>query len=322
MKKSLRPALLLCLILALSACGGNAAPDGAAARLRVGIVNTDPGESGYRAANVRDFEETFTAENGYDASFFYSAENDAQIAAVRDLLQGGVDYLLLSAAEPGGWEDVLREAQAAGVPVILFDRMVEAGEDLYAAAILPDPAREGEAAVRWLADLRLEAYRIVHLQGALGSDAQLGRSGALQAMADAEGWQLAAQLPADWSRERARQAVQAVIDAGADFNVIYAENDNMALGAQAALDQAGIPYGADGGVVIVSFDCTQFALQNVVDGKWRYEGQSSPFQATLADTVLQDLARGVPPAARTVSPEARGFTAESIKQSDVEKYGI
>ena len=72
--------------------------------IKVGIINNDPNESGYRTANDKDLKATFTEENGYDASFAYSNENDEQIAAAQKFIQDGVDYLLLSAAGTAGWD--------------------------------------------------------------------------------------------------------------------------------------------------------------------------------------------------------------------------
>lgn len=321
MARAVRLWAMILLLLALAACGGQETP-AATAPIPVGIVNTEAGESGYRAANVADFERVFTEDNGYDAAFFYGADSASQQDAARALLEEGVRYLLLSPASPEGWEDVLEAAQAAGVPVILFDRTVEADQGLYAAAILPDPAAEGAAAADWLENQNLEDYRIVHLQGTLGSQAQLGRTAALEAKIESEGWQLVAQQCANWRSDEAEAAVQAVIDAGTAFHIVYAENDNMARGAQAALERAGIPCGGEDGVVIVSFDCAKFALQNVVDGLWRYDGQSSPFQADLADALIRDLEQGVSPKEKILSPEPRGFAAGEIEQEDVAQYGI
>lgn len=67
--------------------------------IRVGIINNDPNESGYRTANDADLKAMFTEENGYEASFAYSLKNDEQITAAQKFIQDEVDYLLLSAAD-------------------------------------------------------------------------------------------------------------------------------------------------------------------------------------------------------------------------------
>ena len=152
--------------------------------ITVGIINNDPNESGYRTANDKDLKETFTEENGYSASFAYSMKNDEQITAAQKFIQDGVDYLLLSAADTAGWDSVLTDAQDAGVRVILFDRTIDADESLYEASIVSDMDKEGETAVTWLESQGLDTYNIIHLQGVMGSAAQEGRTGALQAKVD------------------------------------------------------------------------------------------------------------------------------------------
>ena len=119
--------------------------------IKVGIINNDPNESGYRTANDADMKAMFTEENGYDASFAYSLKNDEQITAAQKFIQDGVDYLLLSAADTAGWDSVLMDAQAAGTRVILFDRTIDADPSLYEASIVSDMEAEGQTAVEWLA---------------------------------------------------------------------------------------------------------------------------------------------------------------------------
>ena len=103
---------------------GSAAADGEL--IKVGIINNDPNESGYRTANDADMKKMFTEANGYEASFAYSLKNDEQIAAAQKFIQDGVDYLLLSAADTSGWDGVLQDAADNGIGVILFDRTIDA----------------------------------------------------------------------------------------------------------------------------------------------------------------------------------------------------
>ena len=125
--------------------------------IKVGIINNDPNESGYRTANDADLKKMFTKENGYDASFAYSLKNDEQITAAQKFIQDEVDFLLLSAADTSGWDSVLQDANDAGIGVILFDRTIDASEDLYLASIVSDMAKEGETAVNWLAGQGLDS---------------------------------------------------------------------------------------------------------------------------------------------------------------------
>lgn len=291
--------------------------------IKVGIINNDPNESGYRTANDKDMKEMFTKENGYDASFAYSLKNDEQITAAQKFIQDGVDYLLLSAADTAGWDSVLADAEMEGIPVILFDRTIDADESLYVASIVSDMAKEGETAVTWLADQGLEEYNIIHLQGVMGSAAQKGRTGALDEKVAAEdSWNIVTQQTAEWNAEKAQQIVQSVIDAGTEFNVIYAENDDMAKGAVAALDKANISHGVDGDVIVMGFDCNKWALEEVLAGNWNYDGQCNPFQASYIDEVIKTLEAGEEVAEKVIILEEKGFDAATITQEDVDNYGI
>jgi len=317
-------ALVASMILAVTACGKKEPADAGSDLIKVGIINNDPNESGYRTANDKSMKEQFTKANGYEATFKYSLKNDEQIAYAQKMIQDEVDYLLLSAADTSGWDSVLKDAKDAGIKVILFDRTVDASEDLYVASVVSDMAKEGQTAVDWLKGQKLSEYKIIHLQGVMGSAAQIGRSGALNDAVTSEGWTMVQQQTAEWSSDKAQEIVQAVIDAGTDFNVIYAENDDMAKGAVAALDKAGITHGTAEGakVVVMGFDCNKWALEELLAGNWNYDGQCNPFQAGDIHKIIQKLEKGETIAEKTIILDEKGFDAATITQADVDKYGI
>ena len=351
-RKLMALAMAAAMVIGLTACGSGSAPasstastdtkstsDSASAStdtaadtaadtsasgelIKVGIINNDPNESGYRTANDKDLKAMFTEENGYEASFAYSLKNDEQITAAQKFIQDGVDYLLLSAADTAGWDSVLKDAQDAGIRVILFDRTIDADASLYEASIVSDMAKEGQTAVDWLKGQGLSEYKIIHLQGVMGSAAQQGRSGALDEAVASDGWTLVTQQTAEWNAEKAQQIVQSVIDSGESFNVIYAENDDMAKGAVAALDKANISHGVGKDVIIMGFDCNKWALEELLNQNWNYDGQCNPFQASYIDDIIKTLESGGTISEKTIIMEEKGFDAASITQEDVDKYGI
>lgn len=340
-KKILAAVMAATMVLALTACGGSKdepttddtateapadteqdADAGSGELIKVGVINNDPNESGYRTANVNDLKEMFTEANGYDASFAYSLKNDEQIASAQKFIADGIDYLLLSAADTAGWDGVLKDAQTAGTKVILFDRTIDADESLYEASIVSDMAKEGEMAVQWLKDQNLDEYNIIHIQGLMGSAAQQGRTGAVDDAVESDGWNLVTQQTAEWNAEKAQQIVQSVIDAGDSFNVIYAENDDMAKGAVAALDKNNISHGVDGDVIVMGFDCNKWALKEVLAGNWNYDGQCNPFQASYINDVIKTLESGGTVEQKTIILDEKGFDAATITEEDVNTYGI
>ena len=344
MKKVFCLLLTLCMVLSLAACGGNSGGDTAPADsgnsapadtgsdaqepaaggelITVGVINNDPNESGYRTANDAAMRAMFTEENGYKATFYNNNDAAQQIATAQQMVQDEVDFLLLSPASTTGWDTVLQDAQAAGTQIILFDRMLEADESMYVAAVVSDMPAEGQTAVDWLAAQGLDEYNIIHIQGHMGSDAQLGRTGALDEKVDAEAnWNYVTQQTADWDEATARTITQSVIDSGKPFNVIYAENNGMARGAVAALDANGITHGKDGDVIVMGFDSDKWAFEAVLEGSWNYMGLCNPLQAETVDSIIKDLAAGKQPAQKIIYTPEQGFDCDTLTQADVDTYG-
>ena len=321
-------ALLLALLMVLS-CTAIALADGDL--IKVGIINLDPAESGYRQANVKNLTDTFTKENGYDATFVTAPTADKQLDAFRGFITAEVDYILVSAADTTGWDTVLQDAKNAGIDVFLFDRMIETDPSNYTAAVVSDMRLEGETAVAWLESLGLEEYKILHIQGQLGSAAQIGRSDPLTEKCEAEAnWTIVREGTGGdtWDPEEARKIAEAAIDAGIKFNIVYAENDGMADGVVAALDAKKITHGVNGDVIIMGFDCNKWALEKLLAGEWNYDGQCSPFQAAVIDQMIKALENGEDLSAfglnelnQVISVE-KGFDAKTITQEDIDNYGL
>lgn len=330
MKKILLVLVSLLMVMSLVACSATPAPAASASAtpaaatkaIKVGIVNNPPSESGYRAANVADFEKVFTEAKGYKVSTVYSLKNDEQLNAASQFITDGVDYLLISAAATDGWDTVLNKAKEAGIKVFLFDRMMKADESLYEAAVVSDMAQQGITAVEWLKAQKLPEYNVIHIQGAMGSDAQIGRTAALDKEFAAGTMKKVVQQTATWDEAEAKKIVEAVINSKEKFNVIYAENDGMAKGAVAALDAAGITHGVGKDVVIMGFDCNKWALKELLAKNWNYDGQCSPFQATVIEGMIKDLANGKAPAQKKVISVEKGFDATTITQADIDTYGL
>ncbi|MGE5583120.1 MAG: substrate-binding domain-containing protein [Bacillota bacterium] len=288
--------------------------------IKIGIVNLPPEESGYRQANVEDMNTVFSKENGYDAKQTNTADNSEQIAAAKGYIRDGVDYLLISAANASGWDDVLKSAKKAGVKVILFDRAIKTAKSNYQAALLSDMAYEGNTAVDWVLKSVPKPINLILIRGQLGSAAEIGRSaavlkaakeGKLTIVADGTGGD-------SWSLEEARKVVEAAIAAKKDFNVIYAENDGMAQGAVQALEAAGISHGKNGKVKIIGFDFNRFALRNVQAGYWDADMQCNPRQAAEISKWIKSgkLPKGI------VYQKELLFTTETITDKDIEQWGI
>ena len=315
---------LVALFIALALCltAFSALADGL---IKVGIINNPPDESGYRAANVADFEKVFNEANGYAVQTKYDGANINQQDAAKQFINDGVDYLLISAAETTGWEAVLKDAKEQEIPVFLFDRMIEVDPEYYTAAVVSDMASEGVNAVNWLLSQNLDEYKVVHIQGKIQSDAQIGRTADLdEQFNNGKMTKVVQQAAGVWDPIEARKIMQQVIDSKEDFNVLYAENTGMALGAVKAMDDAGITHGKDGKVIVMAFDCDIWAMQEVLAGNWNFIQQCSPFQATIIDEMIKTLEagkeiEGLSADKKIVNPE-RGFDCYTITEEEVQTY--
>ncbi len=262
-------------------------------KITVGVVQTNANESDWRTANTKSFQTAFE-DAGFELKMVYGEGNHAtQISQAQQLIQEEVDYLVVLGLQAAGWEDVAKSAQDAGIPFIMADRKLDLDESLYTAMVCSDFEAEGNKAVEWLKAQALPKNKIVILGGDTGATAQLGRSKAMEDGAAANGWEIVLnQNMKGWDETLAMQAVAELIAGGTEFNVIYAENDNMARGACAAMDAAGITYGKTGDVKVIAFDANQWALQMVLDGKFNLDVECNPLHGPRIVELINDLEGG------------------------------
>jgi galactofuranose transport system substrate-binding protein len=295
--KTLRTIMgILCVFALLVTVAGCSKKPATGGLIKVGIVNLPPEESGYRQANVEDMNNVFSKANGYDAKQTNTGDNSEQIAAAQGYIRDGVNYLLISAANASGWDNVLKSAKSAGVKVFLFDRLIQTDVSNFQAALVSDMNTEGTTAINWVLGQKLDKFNVILIRGQLGSAAELGRSAAVLKARDEGKITIVADGTGgdSWSLEEARKVVEAAIAAGKKFNVIYAENDGMAQGAVQALDAAGITHGKNGKVKVLGFDFNRFALRNVQSGYWDCDVQCSPRQAAEISSWIKAGASKLP----------------------------
>ena len=320
MKRLVVIALALMLVFSTAACSGSAAKETKKSdgKITVGVVQTNANESDWRTANTKSINEAFTAAGFETKMVFGEGDHAKQIAEAQQLIQEEVDYLIILGLQSAGWEDVAKSAKAAGIPLIMVDRKLDLTEDLYTAMVCSNFEAEGQKAVDWLKAQAVADAKIVVLGGDTGSSAQLGRSKAIEDGAKANGWDIVFnQNMKGWDETLAKQAVADLIAAGTEFNVIYAENDNMARGACAAMDAAGITYGKTGDVKVIAFDANKWALQYVFDGKFNLDVECNPLHGTRLVTLIQSLEKGET-IEKNVYIDEEMFDTETITQAVVD----
>ena len=323
MKRQILTALLALSLALCSACG--AAPDVPSGELTVIGMCQVGAESDWRVANSESMKAVFTEENGYRLLFEDARqEQENQIAAVRKFIQQQVDYIVLMPISEGGWDSVLQEAKEAGIPVILVDRMVDVeDESLYAAHVGSDFFQEGAWAAAWM-DRTFQGtgspVRIIHIQGTLGSTAQLGRTAALEeALAAHENWELLARLDGDFTQAKTYEVMTDYLSSlpgRGEIDVVYCENDNIAFGALQALEEHGYACGRQG-VNVITFDATRGALLECLKGNISLAVECNPLLGPLVEEAVQTMeAGGTPEKHRYV--EEQLFTAEDLTAELVE----
>lgn len=290
-------ALLAALALVATGCAGSS-DDGADAGggdgpITVGFAQTGS-ESGWRSANTESMKTAFSAENGFELTF-NAADNDtaAQIAAVRDFINQGVDAIVIAPIVEDGWDDVLQEAADAGIPVVLEDRTVSASDDLYASWVGLDFKKEGVMAGEWAAETFGDtATKMVVLEGTTGSAPANDRAAGFdEAIADTAIEKIDSQT-GDFTRDGGKTVMEGFLQKyGVDgIDLVYAHNDDMALGAIEAIEAAGAVPGVD--IQIVSIDAVKDGMQALVDGKINYIVECNPLLGELAAGLVKDVLAG------------------------------
>jgi len=279
-------------------------------------------ESRWRTANSESIQGALTRENGFFLEFNNARQKqENQIKAIRGFISQRVDYIMFSPATENGWETVLREAQDAGIPVILVDRTASLeDESLYTAWVGSDMVSEGEKAGMWLEDHLKAAGReeedinIVVLQGTVGSSAQLGRTKGFHNIAkEHPNWHILKQEPADFTTAKGKEVMEAFLKTYQDIDIVISQNDDMTFGAIQAMNEAGITTGADGDIILISFDAVREALELVSQGIINVDIECNPEQGEYILELIRKLENGEAVDKENIVEE-KVFTQENVDE--------
>jgi simple sugar transport system substrate-binding protein len=292
-------AMLSALALFTAGCGGDSDSGGGSGgsgsgdTIKVGFAQTGS-ESGWRSANTESMKTAFSKENGFDL-VFNAADNDpaAQIAAVRSFINQGVDAIVIAPIVEDGWDDVLQEAKDADIPVILEDRTVSSSDDLFASWVGDDFQKEGELAGQWAADTFGDTpTKMVVLEGTTGSAPANDRATGFDSAIEGTTIEKIDSQTGEFTRDGGKKVMEGFLQKyGVDgIDLVFAHNDDMALGAIEAIEAAGGTPGED--IKIVSIDAVHDGMQALVDGKINFIVECNPLlgdqAAELVKSVLDD----------------------------------
>jgi galactofuranose transport system substrate-binding protein len=265
-------------------------------------------ESEWRTANTTSVQSA-AQEAGITLRFSDAQQKqENQIKALRSFIAQRVDVIAFSPVVETGWETVLREAQAAKIPVILTDRAVAVSDEtLYLSLIGSDFVEEGRKAGRWLLENTKDVQgdiHIVELQGTVGSaPANDRKKGFAEIIAADPRYKVIRSQTGDFTRAKGKEVMEAFLKAeGKKINVLFAHNDDMAIGAIQAIEEAGLKPGSD--ITIISIDGVKGAFEAMIAGKLNVTVECSPLLGPQLMAAVKDVVAGSQIPRRIVTEES------------------
>jgi len=281
-------------------------------------------ESEWRTANTKSIKEAADTA-GINLKFSDAQQKqENQIKAIRSFIAQKVDVIAFSPVVETGWEPVLREAKTAKIPVILTDRAVNVKDDsLWVAFMGSDFVEEGRRAANWLVDKTKDnpgPINIVELQGTVGSAPAIDRKkGFEDIIKDKPKFKIIRSQTGDFTRAKGKEVMEAFLKAeGKKINVLYAHNDDMAIGAIQAIEEAGLKPGKD--ILIVSIDGVKGAFQAMMAGKLNVSVECSPLLGPQLMSAVKDLMAGKTLPKRIVTQESVFPQETAAKEFPNRKY--
>ncbi|MFF0083248.1 ABC transporter substrate-binding protein [Streptomyces canus] len=256
-------------------------------------------ESGWRSANT-DSVKAAAKEAGYNLKFSDAQQKqENQISAIRSYITQGVDVIAFSPVVVTGWDAVLKEAKAKKIPVVLTDRSVETSdESLYVTLVGSDFTEEGRRAGKILEKVIAKAglkgqVKIAQLEGTTGAAPAIERAKGFKEVMEADhadDWKIVVSQTGDFTRAGGKQVMAAFLQSNPDVNVLFAHNDDMAIGAIQSIEAAGKKPGKD--ILIVSIDGVKDGFVAMSEGKINAIVECNPLLGPQLMEVVQKVKDG------------------------------
>jgi simple sugar transport system substrate-binding protein len=281
-------------------------------------------ESEWRTANTESIKSS-AKDAGIELKFSDAQQKqENQIKAIRAFIAQKVDVIAFSPVVASGWGTVLREAKAAKIPVILSDRAVDEKDDsLWVSFMGSDFVEEGRRAGKWLVEKMkgtTTPVNIVELQGTVGSAPAIDRKKGFEEIIKADPkFKIIRSQTGDFTRAKGKEVMEAFLKAeGKKINVLYAHNDDMAIGAIQAIEEAGMKPAKD--ITIISIDAVKGAFEAMIAGKLNVSVECSPLLGPQLMQAVKDLKAGKTLAKRIVTEEGVFPMEVAAKEFPNRKY--
>ena len=259
----------------------------------VGFAQSEREANPFRIAETQSIKDE--AESRGIELITTNAESDLnkEISDMQGMIDQGADVLIISPLNSEGLDPALDYAKENGVPVMTIDRLLTTKEACvdYIGWIGSDFVEQGRRAADAMVRETGGEATLAILLGAPGVNVTTDRNnGFLERLEEVDhNIEIVAQQAANYERAMGQTVTEQLIAANPDIDAIYAHNDEMALGAVAALQAAGY---AAGDVKIITIDGTQGAVQGIVDGWISGVIESNPRFGPLAFQALEDFYSG------------------------------
>jgi len=274
-------------------------------------------ESDWRKANTLSIQ--YAAEEAGIELIFENAEQsqEKQFEAIRSFIEKKVDVIAIAPVIQSGWEPILEEVKQAGIPVIISDRSVDVSDpSLYVTFIGSDFYDEGRKAGKFLLDKMRDIngpIGIVELRGTEGSTPSIERGkGFHDTIKDHSQYVMLQSESANFTVLQGKKVMESFLQKnGPDIQVLFAHNDDMALGAIEAIEEYGLRPGID--IVIISVDGTRKAFEKMVEGKINCVVECNPLLGPYLMQAVKELIAGrdLP---KRISPPESVFTQEMAEK--------
>ncbi|EOE5506779.1 ribose ABC transporter substrate-binding protein RbsB [Cronobacter sakazakii] len=236
--------------------------------------------------SLKDGAQKEAEKLGYELVVLDSQNNPAkELANVQDLTVRGTKLVLINPTDSDAVGNAVKMANQAKIPVITLDRMASKGD--VVSHIASDNIAGGKIAGNYIAKQAGDGAKVIELQGIAGTSAARERGEGFKQAVEAHKLNVLASQPADFDRTKGLNVMQNLLTAHPDVKAVFAQNDEMALGALRALQTAGKT-----DVMVVGFDGTADGVKAVQDGKMSATVAQQPEQIGVigvqtADRVLK-----------------------------------
>ena len=313
MKKILAMLLAVMMMVVAAGCGGGgdkaSSGSGAASsggkKITMGFSQIGA-ESEWRTANTESVKKA-AEEAGIELQFSDAQQKqENQIKAIRSFIAQGVDIIAFVPIVETGWDTVLKEAKDAKIPVIVVDRDVKLADDsLYVAKIGTDSLTEGKNVFKWIDEYMTkenkkprggtDQFQVVVLEGTVGSSVANGRQKGFKdemaASPNAAKYNILASQTGEFTRQKGQEVMESFLKSDRDkIDILFAHNDDMALGAIQAIEAAGLKPGKD--ITIISIDGVKGIFQAMIEGKANCTVECNPLQGPVLMETAKKILNG------------------------------